>query len=372
MAHEPDVVVVGGGLVGAACAYELARDGHRVVVVDRHDAGRATDAGAGILSPETMGGMPAPFLDLADLAGAHYRALIPALADIGAPDPRYAVCGALRIAFREMEDEAFAVNARESLARHPDALRTVTSGEAQARFPPLADVRSALFNERGARVDGRALVAAIEFAARARGVDWRHGSAERIVVEQGRATSVECDDGSVACGAVVIAGGAWTPALAGAFGLRCGVRPVRGQIVHLDLDADTSKWPVLQPVFSHYVVPWDDGRVALGATVEDVGFDARATAAGLRQLFSEGLRVSPGLAEATFREVRVGLRPVSDDDLPVLGPLPDVGNVHVATGHGANGLLLGPVSGRLVADLVADRRPALDVAAFAPARLGSA
>ena len=114
-------------------------------------------------------------------------------------------------------------------------------------------------------------------------------------------------------------------------------------------------------------MPWDDGRVALGATVEDVGFDARATAAGLRQLFSEGLRVSPGLAEATFREVRVGLRPVSDDDLPVLGPLPDVGNVHVATGHGANGLLLGPVSGRIVADLVADRRPALDVAAFAPA-----
>ena len=69
----PDVVVVGGGLVGAASAYEFARDGHRVVVVDRHDAGRATDAGAGILSPETMGGMPAPFLDLADLAGAHYR-----------------------------------------------------------------------------------------------------------------------------------------------------------------------------------------------------------------------------------------------------------------------------------------------------------
>ena len=233
-------------------------------------------------------------------------------------------------------------------------------------------MRSALFNEHGARVDGRALVAAIEFAARAQGVDWRHGSAERIVVEQGRATSVECDDGPVACGAVVIAGGTWTPALAGAFGLRCGVRPVRGQIVHLDLDADTSTWPVLQPVFSHYVVPWDDGRVALGATVEDVGFDARATAAGLRQLFSEGLRVSPGLAEATFREVRVGLRPVSDDDLPVLGPLPDVGNVHVATGHGANGLLLGPVSGRIVADLVADRRPALDVAAFSPARLGSA
>src|SRR4051812_18933052 len=107
MVQSADIVVVGGGLVGAACAYELARDGHRVVVIDRHDTGRATDAGAGILSPETMGGLPAPFLDLADQGGAHYRSLIPALAEAGGPDPSYAVCGALRIAFRDFDDEAF-------------------------------------------------------------------------------------------------------------------------------------------------------------------------------------------------------------------------------------------------------------------------
>jgi D-amino-acid dehydrogenase len=364
-----DVVVVGGGLVGAACAYELARDGQRVVLIDRHDPGRATDAGAGILSPETMGGMPSTFLDLADLAGDHYRELIPALAEVAAPDPRYAVCGALRIAFREYDDEAFAVNQRESMARHPDALIEVTGDEARDRFPPLGEIRDALLNTRGARVDGRALVAAIEHAARALGVEWRAGSVGRVVVEGDQVVAVEHTDDIVACGTVVLAGGAWTPALAGSFGLRCGVRPVRGQIVHLDVDADTSSWPVLQPIFSHYVVPWHDGRVALGATVEDAGFDARATAAGLRQLFSEGLLVSPGLADATFREVRVGLRPVSDDDLPILGALPDAPNVHVATGHGANGLLLGPVSGRLVADEIAGRTPALDVTPFSPARL---
>jgi D-amino-acid dehydrogenase len=369
MVGAPDVVVVGGGLVGAACAYELARDGHSVVMLDRHDAGRATDAGAGILSPETLGGMPEPFLDLADLAGAHYRTLIPALADAGAPDPRHAVCGALRIAFRELDDDAFAINTEASLARHPDALRTVTSDEARTLFPPLGEIRAAMFNERGARVDGRALVTAIEHAARALGVDWRHGSVEQIVVAHGRVTGVERDGDVVSCGTVVIAGGAWTPTLATSFGLRCGVRPVRGQIVHLDMDADTSGWAVLQPIFSHYVVPWPDGRVALGATVEDVGFDARATAAGLRQLFAEGLRVSPGLADATFREVRVGLRPVSDDDLPIVGPLPGADDVHVAGGHGANGLLLGPVSGRLVADAIAGRPPPLDLTPFSPTRL---
>jgi D-amino-acid dehydrogenase len=349
-----DVVVVGGGLVGAACAYELASDGHRVTVYDRRDPGRATDAGAGILSPETMGGMPEPFLDLADLAGVHYPPLIAALAELGAPDPRYDVCGALRIAVRELDDEYYAANVEASRARRPGVLETVAPEDARRLFPPLGDVRAAILNPRGARVDGRALVGALEFSARALGVDWRIEPAPPI--------------SAVGADVVVIAGGAWTPSLAVEFGLATGIRPVRGQIVHLQTDADTRGWPVLQPILSHYVVPWSDGRVALGATHEDVGFDARATAGGLQQLFSEGLRVSPGLADAAFLEVRVGLRPVSDDDLPVLGPIPGAEHVLVAAGHGANGLLLGPVSGRIVADAVANRPPPLNLSPFAPGR----
>ena len=142
---------------------------------------------------------------------------------------------------------------------------------------------------------------------------------------------------------------------------------MRGQIVHLQTDADTSTWPVLQPILSHYVVPWSDGRVALGATHEDVGFDARSTASGLRQLFSEGLQVSPGLADATFLEVRVGLRPVSDDDLPVIGPLP-ARSTSRRRGHGANGLLLGPVTGPGGRRPDRGRRRRSTVAVFSPAR----
>ena len=349
-----EVAVIGGGLVGAACTYELARDGHRVTVYDRRDPGRATDAGAGILSPETMGGLPDPFLDLADLAGAHYQPLIAALAELGAPEPRYDVCGALRVAVREFDDEYYAANVEASRSRHPGVLETVTEEDARRLFPPLGDVRAAVLNPRSARVDGRALVTALEFAARALGVQWREEAAPPL--------------GDLAADAVVIAGGAWTPSLAADFGLVHGIRPVRGQIVHLQTGVDTSRWPVLQPILSHYVVPWSDGRVALGATHEDVGFDARATAGGLRQLFSEGLRVSPGLADATFLEVRVGLRPVSDDDLPLIGRLPGAERVLVAAGHGANGLLLGPVTGRVIADVVADRTPPLDLAPFSPAR----
>jgi glycine oxidase ThiO len=363
------IVVVGGGVVGAACAYELARDGHRVTVVDRHDAGRATDAGAGILSPETYSGTVPTFLDLADRGGEHYRGLVDDLAALGSPDPRYAVCGALRVAFRDMDDEAFAANAASASARHPTVLESVTVDDARAMFPALGDIRAALFNPRGARVDGRALVASLEHAARALGVEWREEGATGLETAGDRVQAVITTTTRLPCETVVIAGGAWTPELAASFGLRAGVRPVRGQIVHLHLDADTGSWPVLQPIFSHYVVPWPEGRLALGATVEDVGFDARPTAAGFRQLFSEGLRLCPGLADATFVEVRVGLRPVSDDDLPIIGALPAASNTYVATGLGANGLLLGPITGRVVADLVSGRAPAVDLGCFSPDRL---
>jgi len=181
-----------------------------------------------------------------------------------------------------------------------------------------------------------------------------------------RVTAVRTDRDRVACGAVVVAGGAWTPALGAQLDAELPIRPVRGQIIHLRLlGADTGRWPILQPVLSHYVVGWPHGRVVVGATFEpDAGFDAHATPAGMRQLLSELRHLAPGLEDAAFVEVRVGLRPVSADDLPVLGPLAGAANAYVATGHGANGLLLGPYSACLVADLVVGREPAVDVAPF--------
>jgi D-amino-acid dehydrogenase len=364
----PDVVVVGGGLVGAACAYELARDGRTVVVLDRHDAARATDAGAGILSPETYASSVAPYLALADAAGDHYRALVRDLAELGVPDTGYAVCGALRVAFDATEDDLYAGSLAIALARHDDVLEQIGTDDAHEMFPPVADVRHALFNPRAARVDGRAMVAALESAARRLGADWRAADVVAFDVRGERVHAVETADGTVECGDVVVAGGAWTDALASHFGVRAGIRPVRGQIVHLQTGADTEGWPIVQPLFSHYLVPWPAGRVALGATVEDVGFDARPTVQGMGQLFAECRRRYPGLTDATFLEVRVGLRPTSEDDLPVLGAIPGVANAFVAGGHGANGLLLGPVSGRVIADLLDGRDPGIDLAPFAAGR----
>jgi D-amino-acid dehydrogenase len=129
---------------------------------------------------------------------------------------------------------------------------------------------------------------------------------------------------------------------------------MKGQIVHMVLpDADTSHWPIVQPIFSHYLVPWPGGRVACGGTLEaDAGFDTTPTVGGLHELLREGLRTAPGLARATVDEVRVGLRPACVDNRPVLGRLGNWSNVYVATGHGTEGLLLGPYTAALVADAI--------------------
>jgi len=342
-----DVAVVGGGLVGTATAYELGARGVRTLLVDRSDRGRATDAGAGILSPETTKRDEPGWVDLVRAAGRHYDTLIPQLGG----ETGWARCGILQLATRPSD-----VPPWEWVAERATGAAEITADEARAMVPVLGDVVRALHHPAAARVDGRMICAALRRAA---------------VEEHG----VEVRDESVAdvralpADAVVIAGGAWTDEVASALGVRLPVGPVRGQIIHLGVDGhDTASWPIVQPVFGYYLVPWADARVAVGATVEAAGFDTGVTAGGVHEVLRETLRVMPGLAPATLREVRVGLRPVSADDMPILGALPGVPGVFVATGHGANGLLLGPVSGALVADVMCGREPAVDLAPFDPAR----
>ena len=131
------------------------------------------------------------------------------------------------------------------------------------------------------------------------------------------------------------------------------VVPTKGQIVHLGGAGPTESWPIAQPLLTHYLVPWPGGRVACGGTFEvGAGFSSTATAAGIHELLRECLSVAPGLADATYGETRVGLRPTSPDDRPIIGAVPGWGNAWVVTGHGASGLLLGPYSSHLLAQAI--------------------
>ena len=369
-----DAIVIGGGIVGMSAAYHLVHAGAKTLLVDRKDMGRATDAGAGILSPATNTRDPDPWQRLAAHAVGYYPGLIESLKAEQEGETGFAICGMMIVAVSDDELEPFEIARRHIFSRRsrqgrPSAedLYVISSDEARSRFPALADVQGAIFYREAARVDGRLLTAALRRAAVAGGLTIRETGVEGLRIDNDAVTGVLTDEGPVSAAHVVIAGGAWSHAFGLQLGVQIPVEPQRGQIIHLGLPdtADTSTWPIINAIRGHYMVPWPDNRVVVGATRETgSGFDARTTAAGVREVLGEALRVAPGLAAAEIREIRVGLRPYTQDLLPVLGPVPGRKNVYLATGHGPTGLQLGPYSGKLVADLILNRDLSVELDAY--------
>lgn len=369
-----DAIVIGGGIVGMSAAYHLVHAGAKTLLVDRKDQGRATDAGAGILSPATNTRDPDPWQRLAAHAVGYYPGLIENLEAEQEGETGFAICGMMIVAVSDDELEPFDVARRHIFSRRSrqgrpseEDLYEISSDEARRRFPALADVRGAIYYREAARVDGRLLTAALRRAAEAGGLTVRETGVDALRMDNDTVTGVVTDAGAVSAAGVVIAGGAWSHAFGLQLGVQIPVEPQRGQIIHLGLPdtADTSTWPIINAIRGHYMVPWPDNRVVVGATRETgSGFDARTTAAGVREVLGEALRVAPGLAGAEIREIRVGLRPYTQDLLPVLGPVPGRKNVYLATGHGPTGLQLGPYSGKLVADLILNRDLSVELDAY--------
>lgn len=365
------VIVVGSGVVGAGAAYELARAGVRVTVVEAGHDGSATAAGAGIVAPATSLRAPEPYAALSYAAAANYPTLLAALAEDGQETGWYAVCGALFVAADEAEaarlDEiqaAFEARARAG-APNMGAVTRLDGAVARSLFPPLAALPGAVHVHGAARLDGRALRAALLGAAERHGARRIGGRAEPEV-RSGRVVGVRVDGDKHLGDAVILAGGAWSAAFARAAGTRLDVYPQRGQILHLDMPgARTDAWPVLIGLHAHYMVAFPDHRLVAGATREDdPGFDVRVTAGGMAEVLGELLRLAPGASEGTFVEFRVGLRPATRDHLPILGPAPGAPGLYLATGHGASGLTAGAYSGLLVARQAMGDDPDLDLEPF--------
>jgi len=244
-------------------------------------------------------------------------------------------------------------------------LWTSPFGTAAARelFPPLADGLAAIFISGGGRVDGRTLRDALLEAATQLGAKLITGHAE--VDHDGTRPVIKVDGAELPADSVVAAAGAWSQELLSRLGYRTPVQPQKGQISHLRVQADTSGWPTVHPISHHYLVPFDGGRIAVGATRETgSGFDTRVTAAGQLQVLQDALSVAPGLADATLVETRVGLRPLADD-LPVVGAVPDRPGLYVTTGYGAGGLTMGPRIGDAIARLIIGE-PAPEIEAVVP------
>jgi D-amino-acid dehydrogenase len=231
-----DAVVVGGGLLGTATAYHLVSAGARTLLVDRADTGRATDAGAGIISPETNSRDPDIWFELAVASGEYYPAFIDRLRGDQGGDTGYARCGQLVVAVSDDEIAPLERARRLVFERQrrrgrpsPDDLHEVSSAEARELFPALAPVQGAIYSRGGARVDGRLLNRAVLAAAEARGLTVRPGGVDRLVRERDAVTGVVIGGETVSAGAVAIAGGAWSETFGKELGVSIPVAPQRGR-----------------------------------------------------------------------------------------------------------------------------------------------
>ncbi len=372
MSEEERIIVTGGGVIGLTVARALARAGARVLVLDRGIPGReASWAAAGMLSPFGEASTPGAFLEFARESFAEWPAFARELEDESGLELDYRACGKVRVDFTPSDE-------RESLA-HLDWSRRLGADSTevdQARPRALVpginpSARRAIVSEDDHRVDNRVLGEALRTAAERCGVTIRTPArVDRLVVQGSRVRAVELSDGTrLAGGTVVLAAGCWAGEVRG-LPRPMPIRPVRGQMLAL-----APRGPVPDRILesgSVYLVPRGDGRVLVGATVEEAGFQAGLTASGVLGLLEGAIQLVPGLADAPLVELWSGLRPGTPDGMPILGADPETGGVFHAGGHFRNGILLAPATGtRMAALILSGDRDGLPEA-FSPSRFGGA
>jgi glycine oxidase len=365
-----DILVVGAGIVGGSVAYELARRGASVEIVDERAVGMgATQASAGVLAPYIEAREGSALLDLTVRSLSMYDAFLARVAaDSGVAVP-YRRTGTLDVATDDVELLALRTTA-DVLARRGVPALLLDAAATRSEEPLVGDgVAGGLLIEEHGFVAAPALARALVAAARAHGAQLVDQSRVRRIFPRGDEAVVETDRGTLSSGAVVLAAGSWsnTIQIEGVVH-RVPVRPVRGQLMYLGWNGT----PLRRVTWSRvcYMVPWDDGTVLVGATSEEAGFDERLTVSGVHDLLQAASEIVPHTWGATFRGGRVGLRPATTDNLPVIGASKAMPALMYATGHYRNGILLAPLTAHLVADALLDGRVDPLLASVSPARFG--
>lgn len=367
--RAPDVLIVGGGIIGCASALALARRGLGVTVVEAGTPGReATWAAGGMLSPLGEAGEEGPFLELASASFERWPTWIDDVREASGVPVEYRREGRLEVAL----DDAAAETLRAGYRRRRQAgagVEWLDPAEALREEPALADtLRGAVLIADDHAVDNRALGQAAWAAAAAAGARFRTGERVAFVLsEGGRAAGALLVGGErIPAGKVVVAAGCWSGSLGG-LPAPLPVEPVRGQMAA----ADTVPPPIRRVVVvpgSAYLVPRAAGQVVIGATVERAGYHKATTLAGVRNLLAAAVRAVPALGEAPLAAAWAGLRPGTPDDLPIMGEDPDMPGLFYATGHYRNGILLAPVTAAVVEASVLGEEPPLPLDPFLPGR----
>jgi glycine oxidase len=366
MSAPSDVLILGGGVIGLTAAHYLAREGLKVGVVDKGDFGReASWAGAGIIAPAGSSLPRDPYDQMRARSSAMFPRLSAELREATGVDNGYLVCGGLEWLGEEREAvlgcyQAEGIRFETCTGANLQKLEpTLASGLGNAVvLPGMAQVRNP-----------RHLKALLAWCA------------PRVVLHpfrivhswdrrDGRVLAVQTDNGRLVAGQFLVATGAWTGSLVESIGCRLEVLPVRGQIALLNTRPSFLKRILLQG--KRYLVPRADGRVLVGSTEEEVGFDKRTTASAIGGLLAFAQRLAPALADASVEQCWAGLRPGSADGLPYLGRVPGFDNLFVAAGHFRAGIQLSPITGLVMKELLMGQTPTVPLDAFRPDRPAAA
>ena len=350
-----DVVLIGGGVIGLSLALRLKQRHLRVLIVEKREpAGEATHAAGGMIAscdPHT----PTALQPLVEASARIYPEFVKEIELESGESADLRDVGAIAVFAR-------------SETPLGDGARTLDPRELNQMEPLLClDGNAWYLPERC--VDPRGLGRALLKTVKNLGVDLVTGSAVlEVLVSSGRATGVRTDHTTYSAGIVVNCAGAWAAQIEP---VAIPTRPVKGQMVCVvPLPGTFHAGPLIQRVVrtpSVYIIPRSDGRILLGATVEEVGFDKQVDADTIQRLYREGKRVAPILEDTRIHEAWAGLRPGSPDNLPILGETTVLG-YFAATGHYRDGIMLAPATANAMAELIAGQQPEIDLAAFSPLR----
>jgi glycine oxidase len=372
---KPSVAIIGAGVIGLGIAWRLAARGVSVAVFDKGVSGAgASHAAAGMLAAcaEAEPGEEA-LVTLGRVSQARWPAFAAELKQASGVDVGLRPEGTLVVALTS-DDQARLSHQLTFQQKLGLPLQWISAAETRRREPHLAGkLAGAVFSPEDTQVDNRKLAAALRIAAEAAGARIReHQEVKTISSDAGRVDGIVLADGTkVGADVVVLAAGAWSRSIDGlAPELRPPVRPIKGQMLALRMDPAA---PLLTHVVwapGAYLVPRLDGRLLVGATVEEKGYDTSLTAGGILTLLEAAWRVVPAVEELPIDEMWVGHRPGSRDDAPILGTGPIDGLIY-ATGHHRNGILLTPVTADAIAQLVLEGAADPAIRPFGIERFGS-
>src|SRR5262245_12861287 len=367
-----DVVIVGGGIAGMTAAYYLTKSGVSSVVVERDAIGSHTSGFAyGGLSPLSGFGIPGPLAEIAQDGMRLHGDLSQSLLEETGIDVDFRLRVSLALAFTEADVRRLQAALTWQQKQPGYAVRWLDVAEARRVEPRISDeTLGATLIEGGGAVEPYRLVLALTRAAEALGATVRHGRVTGLRSESGRVTGVVLEREVLSCATAVLALGPWSAEASGWIGVPIHVRPLKGQILRLQAAGPPVECSV---GWRHnYATTKTDGLLWAGTTEEEVGFDEESTLAARDEIGAALVTMLPAMADAQVAQQTACLRPVASDGLLVLGRVPGLDHVYVATGGARKGILYGPAMGHAIADLVLGRDTLTALDAFAPGRFAAA